>query len=476
MPVPDIKEEAGGHPPLVSVKGQLPRRVSGVSLHEVYPQTPGLGARDAYERIRAELTRATDLVHSAHPGQRGVSLPVVADDREAWQLIVQLFDPAIPWLDLTAWNPDPKPAAPSSIIRLDVARPFPLHLASPEKFRHTLAWVDTNIKLGVERMADALDLPPSVQAPLVRACFRIYSYLLKMQDSLLVQSMNFNYSMFFQDRILQLVSGGRAHSNDRAAREPAILANRIALDLLKGLGAISYRQLCTLSVFMGIVWASSPELQAAHHGDADATLSKIQAQLESLSAHWGIDHIDRFLSDMTGKGHEFTVAVILDDNGESVFDVAIFQRLLEDNDSLRVVFILNAYGVSNNMAVDSLRDITREDYFAPLRRHVDSGTVTFCIERQPFRSFEPAWLRPSTREALRTAPFCYVKGVNFFETLQMPANVRYHCFTVHGQTCAALTGCQEGAGVFARLPPGVVGYDYRSAEEVRTLAETVAWK
>jgi hypothetical protein len=402
-------------------------------------------------------------------------LPSASDDFQALYLLSILFDPSS-YYTAEIWHRLATPeSSTTGLWQLDEARPFPLRLASPRKLIHTLVWIDTNIKTTVESIAKLYMIPPSVIRYIAEMALTIYSYLIKQEDYYLARSINFNYSMFLQDRILNLIFGDDIYLSANWLQEQRQLANHIALQLLKNLGALSYRQICTLSVFMGVIWASHESVQQDFRTNPAATLGTIDTQLSAQQANWCIDHIDQFLAEV-GTDPQKPIVVILDDNGESVFDIALFQRLLNDTGELSVNFVVNRYPVSNNIALDMFQALLKDPYFADLKQHFQQRRATLHVESQPFRSFEPAHLQPETLDAIRHSQATYIKGVNFFETCQFPDITRYHCFTVYGHTSMLLTGCAEGKGAFVKLNPGQTGYTYYSQERIETLRDKIAQK
>jgi hypothetical protein len=149
----------------------------------------------------------------------------------------------------------------------------------------------------------------------------------------------------------------------------------------------------------------------------------------------------------------------------------LFQEIIRATGHLEMVFLVNRYPVSNNIALDTFDDLLADEYFGDLSRYRSDGRVRVQVEGQVFRSFEYNYLSPAARDMLEQSSLVFIKGANFFETLQPTGTIRYHGFTVYGYTSAMLSGCPEGSGVFARIPAGQAGYEYSGPANVRTLAE-----
>jgi hypothetical protein len=459
-----------------SIKGVVPKHTYFFTLLDVYSTVPSLRPYAAYIRISAELESCATVLSRAPRGALPIALPKVEDDAQAIFVLKSLFNPSNEMIVV----PDRIIAAPDGAVaplfEIPMAMPFPLVRASQDKLVHTLFWIDANMKISMEAIADLAGLQHAGLERCTEAAFVIYSLLIKQQDYVLARTINFNHSMFIQDRIMQLIGGALAVPTAQATHERAHLANAISLRYLKGMGNISSGQLCTLGVFMGIIWTSDPEMQQAFRQRADATLGDIESRLGELTSRWAINDQDLFMRDIAGCTAADEVVVVLDDNGESVFDLALFQRLLNDQPALRVVFIVNRFPISNNISLDTLNELLGDAYFADLRRHLQNGHAGIIVESQAFRSFEVSHLSAAARERIRCSRMVYIKGANFFETMQMPGNVRYHSFTVYGMTSRMLAGSEEESGIFVRLDPEDAGYRYDSPEMIETLTHIIKRK
>jgi uncharacterized protein with ATP-grasp and redox domains len=170
----------------------------------------------------------------------------------------------------------------------------------------------------------------------------------------------------------------------------------------------------------------------------------------------------------------FKIAVILDDNGESVFDIALFQQLLRDYKNLRVTFVVNRYPISNNISQSAFETLIADDYFKDLKRFFEVGSADTIIEYQVFRSFEYSHLQTETINTVKRSSAIYIKGENFYETFQIDKSTRYHCFTVHSPTSILLTGFPAGSGIFVKLKEGTKGFNYYSYNNVISLNDILS--
>jgi len=463
-------------PTAIKIKGASPLLVYSFSLFDLYQEVPSLESFHAYYRIREELRFVDEILHAKLQLRSGFSLPMLVNNNDALPLLGTLFNPRKNFSVTDSIPQVSHPAYSTEIFSLENPRPFSFDKASSTKLLHTLVWIDTNMKVNIEQIAALHHIPNPMTIAIVKAALTVYIVMIKMHDYRLARLLNFNHSMFLQDRILSLLFGEQLKYCERSESNPryfgvSVLSNRISLALLKELTPVSHRELCRLSVFMGVVWTSLSEVQKAYLEAQDRTLSELDACLRTAMEHqFCIDHRDKFLEQI-GKDAMSTILVILDDNGESVFDIALFQGLLRDTSNIKLIFILNRYPISNNIALDSFYALLADDFFHDMRRFLSSGRVSLCVEEQLFRSFEYSYLSPQTLLAISKADLAYIKGVNFFETFQLIGLTRYYCFTVSGVTSSLLTGCKEGSGIFARVEKGQEGYNYKGPDDVTTLRD-----
>jgi len=472
---PGLDLDTAQYPGLVTVKGQSPRLDYAFNLIQIYPQIPSVDPQTAYKRIRQAVERVDRVLFRDLKLPPHMTLPTATDEVEALTTLRAVFDPHKESLghftgDLTGMLQG------QELFRLGTPRPFALKQGTPAKLLHTLAWIDTNIKVQVERVGMVHRISDSTVREIVENALLTYSILIKMQDYRLALRMNFNHSMFLQDRILNLLLGdelffGSAHSAKNEILMQGALSNRMALQLLRGLGSLSPRSLCAASLFMGTVWTGEKDTQRDFEKSPERVLAMLEGSLNDAMQQVYIDDIDDFLS-YAGTDPCERLLVILDDNGESVFDLTLCQELLRHTGHLAIDLVVNRYPVSNNIALETLEELLRDEYFRDLSRHLSEGRLAIVIEEQVFRSFEYDYLKPTTRESVKRAGRAYIKGANFFETFQPAGIIRYYCFTVHGFTSQLLTGCPQGAGIFARVSSDQVGYVYDGPGHIVTLRES----
>lgn len=464
--IPGLPLDTATPPRGILIKGSAPSLDYGFDLLQIYPLVPALDPKSAYDRIRDELGLLDRLLHDQLHVRPPLPLPPT-DAVHAPAAVMKLLNPRIASLaSLLPVNPELD--VPGQMLALEDVRPFPLRLASSSKLLHTLAWVDANIKLAIELITQPLRLPERTVHEIAAAALRLYCYFVKQNDYLLARSINFNHSMFIQDRILHLIFGDVLYWGADVFIRRAMTANRIAREVLRNFESFDPGDLCALAVSMGVLWTSRGDVQASFNARPEGIVSDLSTKLVELRRNWCIDDTRLFLREVEDASVG-PVLVVLDDNGEAVFDLALFQSLLECVPRLSVKILVNRYPVSTNLALVAFEEILTDDLFAPLRRECTVGRVEILIEEQLLPSFEPAYCSTATWKALEEAQIAYVKGANFFETFQPASLTRYYAFVVSGRLSALLTGCPEGRSVFARVPRGEVAYAYQNEGNVETL-------
>lgn len=458
----------------LTVKGQLPLLTYGFSFLQIYPTIPSLDLPEAYQQIIALIRRTDHLLFKRLSATRQIPLPKARNKEEANKAFNFLFNIHLPNFSNQVTLPHETQPGNHDLFSIKGKKPFSFNLATPDKLLHSLHWIDANIKLQIEKIGAGLNFSDLEINAFAETALSIYSYLIKANDFYLAKHMNFNYSMFFQERIISILFDHLPISIETILLKEGRLVNDVALKLLQQYVNPSFDKLCKLSVFMGVAWIDLNASQKKALFDFDNSMQTMDSYLDLESRKWCINHSELFLKDIQDADTvKRAVICILDDNGESVFDLALFQNLLTQYSKLEVIFIVNFFPVSNNIALSTFKQLLHSNYFQKLNQFFDQGRAHLVTERQVFRSFETSNLRPSTVQAIKKADVTYVKGANFFETFQLKETLTYFAFTAHGYTSLMLTGCPKGSGIFTRIPAGYEGF-YYSSHQITNCKEVVS--
>lgn len=467
--VPGVELDPASRVRDIRIKGSLPRLPYGFDLTELYPTIPCLAPDLAYPKIKAELDAMDRLLHGKHRVRNPQALPDVGS-RDSGKAILALLDPSIADLGSLLRAAARRDENDARIIVPDIVRPFPLCNASTSKLLHTFGWIDANIKLQVEKIAKFHGLDDGAVRRVVEAALKLYCYFVKQDEYRLASTIGFNQSMFIQDRIVHLIFGDRVYWDADQRDAASQLSNRIAMDILRRMGESDPMRLAGLAVAIGVLWTSRADVQARYLQRPGPLLDDLASKLDELCFNWGIDDRPQFFKEVGANagGH---LVLVPDDNGESVFDLALFQSLLQLDPDLNLTIAVNRYPVSNNIARSSFSEILQDDLFSILRDRLESGHLRIVEERQLFPAFEPAHSSHELSAAMKNADLVYVKGVSFFEVFQPSTAPRYYGFVVSGQMSSLLSGFDEGVNVLARVPANRPGYIYLSEGEVTSLRE-----
>jgi hypothetical protein len=461
----------------ISIKGRLPQADAKDRLFSIYARTPSLEPLDAYHRLYGTIQNMDAKLRRTCLWWRVRDLPVISDDDQARQTVLAL-------LGLNSWQHGVSPRQGSVLVESAKCwwvipaelRPFSFALAPEGKLIDSFLWIDSNVRLKVDEVLRHARMPGGTAPIIVETVLTLFSLLLKMDDYSLARALSFNFSAFLQARLIAFVLGedvvaGSERARVRVRRLKADWDNRVALRLLHESDEISDLDLCRMGVAMGVVWVERPE-----HGVDERMIPNsivdIAGQALSAIQSFCVDHCRELVCALYAP-QEAPVVVVLDDNGESVFDLALFQRVLASVPELSIVFVVNRFPVSNNICLPVFNALLREPFFSELQRFRAEGRVTVLVEEQPFMSFEEHALSDQTRRSFAAARLAYIKGASFFETLQPTQLERFYLFKVAGMTSAMLTGCREGDGIVARVPAGATAFSVEG-QTMRTLMQTIA--
>lgn len=426
-------------PPL-AIKGRLPVLRHQTFMREIYGSTPSLGGDALLVELESMLGRV-DALLAGTPRLSEARRSTIQD-----LLVASLNDPTL--------RPVDRP--------LESLGPFPLAMASDAKLGNSFAWVDSNLKLGVEDIAHTLALSDSIQVRIAEIALRVYALLLKGNSYRLAKVLTFNVSMLLQERILAALFGPLYQVLPDARVSRSTHAVRQMMHLLEADAPTSVADLFTFSVFTGIVW---PRLNRAGSMAEESAPRGLRDAIEA-SISWGINET-QLAADVLLNCNTRAI-VFLDDDAESIVDLLLIQRILAMNSQLHVTIVINSIPLSNNLAAPALELAMDHRILAPLREEF-AGRAEVLLERQWFPSIEVQWLSSRSRAALGASEVAYLKGINYFETFRWFRAMRIHSFVVGSQTSELLTGLRQGLGVVRVLSPEQAPFLYMGSDHVVTL-------
>ena len=214
--------------------------------------------------------------------------------------------------------------------------------------------------------------------------------------------------------------------------------------------------------------------KCAERADADRVEEAAHAYLGRPLA---IDHRDRFLAmidDAARLGRGYSLVVVVDDATETVADLLWIADILEAYPYLKVTVLVNTAQISINFSSHMVTTVLGGEAFRSLA--VQCGeqlriASTYC----PLISLQTNYLTSAAAGVIRDADVVFVKGANFFETLQLFEKETFYAFVVYGPVSRACTGLNDFDAVWAHFGAGRTGYEFsRDGSVGRTLVQTVS--
>jgi len=202
-------------------------------------------------------------------------------------------------------------------------------------------------------------------------------------------------------------------------------------------------------------------LQPLLNLDPTPAADAIYRELEPLvSVSFAIDYWDAF-SDEALSGAPYKLVWFLDDVIETMFDLHLAQRLLEQNQLLSITIVPKNGQHGNDASCADVLRFLGLPLFSPLRSHKESGRL--CISRKGPRmgTVNIRKLSPEVVDEVKTADAVYVKGCRVHEMLQGGINmVTYTSFIVTREFTESETGLDARCApiVFLRNEPGECAY------------------
>ena len=173
-----------------------------------------------------------------------------------------------------------------------------------------------------------------------------------------------------------------------------------------------------------------------------------------------IDHWNAFANEVLA-GVAYKLVWFLDDFIETIFDLHLAHRLLENNPLLRIVFVPKNGQHGNDASYADVMRILRLPLFSPLSRYVESGRLRISSRGPRMGAVNLRKLSREIVDEVKTADSVYVKGCRMHEMLQGGINVvTYTSFVVTREFTESETGLDARCApiVFFRSEPGEYAY------------------
>ncbi len=185
-----------------------------------------------------------------------------------------------------------------------------------------------------------------------------------------------------------------------------------------------------------------------------------QSNAKPTSAYIEIEDIDSF-KEVISKG-EKNLVVIVDDNGELVWDMAFILRLLNKHPLLKITVVVNRNVIYNNACMDTINALVCDEQ-SPLHKlqtFLKQERLIFFKENCYRTSIDPKYCSKELLDLFSSSDLAFIKGSTGFETMQNLPVDTYYAFVSWGEDSYKYTNVKEGNGIFVRVPKGRSGYEY----------------
>lgn len=313
-----------------------------------------------------------------------------------------------------------------------------------EKLRFNLLYQDSRVKTQLEGLCQHSKALPGPNRTL-RACLNLIASALAVPSpdgGLLWQKMNDND---LDALVFSVLEGCDAKSQLNLLRD-GFNSNQLALDSLPSQDAFqawSLYKIMELQVFAGTVWWS-------HRSE---TWNGERCDKKRV---FGIDDRGSFLQEL--RRRRCGLVFFSDDNGELVWDLLLTQVLLEAFPQMRVKFVTNSIPVANNANDLTLQYCLNHPRLAGLRKQ---ARFRIFLEENLRSSLETQFFSRRLMTEVKGSDLALLKGVGLFETAQRLPLPAFYAFVVHSMDSEIITGLTKGNGVFVRIAPNSVAYQFR---------------
>ncbi|NQU20752.1 MAG: hypothetical protein HQ567_05665 [Candidatus Nealsonbacteria bacterium] len=362
--------------------------------------------------------------------------------------------------------------APGSTLRMgpDVPQPpFAWRQCSGQMMIANFIYNTNAIYRILHNLDSQARLPGARLDALLDSACQLLSHIYKSYDYGVIRYINNNVNMCLVSRVIEHIVGRSVY--DACAQEPIVTrgALRAGLGMAREHTELSTTQLMSLALGKGVAFVESSlagqPVNRSLNRARDIAHSFVDRPLAIDDRHLLIERIDCAAT----TGSQIRMCAVLDDTAESVDDLLWIQSLVREYRNLTVDLLLNKAQVSVNFTASMMDAVLRAPEFSVLASLLGEQVVvteTFC----PLISFQSNALDSRAHVSIENSDFLFVKGMNFFETLQLPHKDVFYSFVVCGPIARMLTGLREMDGVFCLVPKGQTGYRFGTSGVLKTLS------
>lgn len=238
------------------------------------------------------------------------------------------------------------------------------------------------------------------------------------------------------------------------------LKELLALSIASGLIGLDVKgKEAAASPIMASGIALGPFLGSSHNANeiADALDESID---EIVSKGFSIDHWDLFVEEAL-SGKPFRLAWFTDDVIETMFDLLLVQKMLDQNSALTISLIPKNGYYGNDASFKDVTEMLEFPVFAPALSHVESGRLIVLTKGPLMGTGNARKFSRENVEEIRRSDAVYIKGCRIHEMLQGGIDaVAYTSFVVAREFTESETGLdsRDTPLAFFRNEPGEYAY------------------
>ncbi|WP_442875374.1 ARMT1-like domain-containing protein [Amycolatopsis sp. NBC_00355] len=427
----------------MQIKGRRPRLEYQNSVEAVWRRVVSTNSDDIIQQIDTTATLIANIYGAADSEETSGSTLCRYSKERPLELLLGI----------------PSGRGLSGPAKLPKPRPFLIDLSQKEDLLPVCDWSDSFLKQAAEIVGDQARLS-------AQEIQRIGGSLVECMGLLLAwprlqAHLGFNNLTYIQELLLKIVLGPRiAHLWSYRTRTG------------RRLNTEAHRVMCLLP------WSDSSELLLARNASAGLLWNSPQV---IGSSQWlddvvsrlstpvlAVDDTELLFARLVQPDSELTI--VLDDNGEAVFDLAWIIQLFTTFPRLRIHVLVNPMPLSMNLSKATLgHAINSFPALMPIKWYINRKRLQVSYVRQYAPALEYGWLPPSLRRRIDSSGVVYLKGASLFENFAELHLFRFHVFAAYGYSTTRLTGLTEGEPVAMGLKIGEVGYGVNDTGVVTAL-------
>jgi len=275
------------------------------------------------------------------------------------------------------------------------------------------------------------------------------------------------YTDIFRRLILALLLGN-PEAEFNTYEELNDVGGAIALDIVAKLDDRPLSELLKMSISAGLIGLNLKTSAAAtsrihnsgiiaidpHKRPSLQVEEVLHCLLKKASQKMAIDYWKDYEARVL-RADPMTLVVFTDDYIETIFDLKLIERQLNDNPNLRVWLIPRARRYGNDASYEDVMNLLGEPVFRNLKSLNKHGRFDICASGPRLGTVNGLKISQRVADLLKRCDAVFVKGARAYEMLQGIGKLTYFGFAVCREISEAVTGIDAETGdvVFIRQMP-----------------------